>query len=62
MSYNPVLGAAGHAVAALFRRDPRTQLKDDLLRLKTAIETGIPARDAAVPRAEPPAEERAQLE
>jgi uncharacterized membrane protein len=62
MSYNPVLGAAGHAVAALFRRDPRHQLNDDLMRLKSAIETGQPARDAAAARTGDSPEERAQLE
>jgi uncharacterized membrane protein len=50
MSYNPVLGAAGHAVASALRRDPKQQLDDDLARLKTAIETGIPPHDAAAPR------------
>lgn len=50
MSYNPVLGAAGHAFAAALRRDPKQQLDDDLARLKTAIETGIPPHDAAAPR------------
>jgi uncharacterized membrane protein len=47
MSYNPVLGAAGHAIALLFRSDPQRQLNDDLVRLKTTIETGVPPRDAA---------------
>jgi uncharacterized membrane protein len=47
MSYNPILGAAGHAVAVAFGRDPKKQLDDDLARVKTAIETGIPAHDAA---------------
>ncbi|MFL5618151.1 MAG: SRPBCC family protein [Gemmatimonadaceae bacterium] len=47
MAYNPIAGAAGHLVAALFRRDPRRQLGDDLARLKTTIESGIPPRDAA---------------
>lgn len=50
MSYNPVLGAAGHAVALALRRDPKQQLDDDLARLKAAIETGIPPHDAAAPR------------
>jgi uncharacterized membrane protein len=50
MSYNPVLGAAGHAIATLFRKDPKRQLDDDLARLKTTIETGIPPHDAASPR------------
>ncbi len=47
MSYNPILGAAGHAVALAFGRDPKQQLDDDLARLKTAIETGTPPHDAA---------------
>lgn len=47
MSYNPVAGAMGHAVASLFRRDPAHQLADDLARLKTTIETGRPPHDAA---------------
>jgi uncharacterized membrane protein len=50
MSYNPILGAAGHAVAMAFGRDPKKQLDDDLARVKTAIETGIPAHDAAARR------------
>lgn len=47
LSYNPIAGAAGHAVARLFRRDPKHQLEDDLARLKTTIETGRPPHDAA---------------
>ncbi|MFL5635440.1 MAG: SRPBCC family protein [Gemmatimonadaceae bacterium] len=50
MSYNPILGAAGHAVAVAFGRDPKKQLDDDLARVKTAIETGVPAHDAAANR------------
>jgi uncharacterized membrane protein len=49
MSYNPPAGAAGHAIAVLFRADPKKQMDDDLARLKTTIETGIPPRDAAQP-------------
>jgi uncharacterized membrane protein len=48
ISYMPIAGAAGHAVATLFRRDPKHQLEDDLARLKTTIETGQPPQDAAV--------------
>ena len=48
MSYNPVFGAAGHAIATLFRKDPKHQLDDDLARLKTTIETGVPPHDAAL--------------
>ncbi|MGQ0537840.1 MAG: SRPBCC family protein [Gemmatimonadaceae bacterium] len=49
LSYNPPAGSVGHAVAALFRRDPKRQMDDDLARLKTVIEDGKAPRDAAVP-------------
>jgi uncharacterized membrane protein len=42
LSYNPVAGAVGHAVAALFRADPKHKLHGDLQRLKTLVETDIP--------------------
>lgn len=38
--YAPPAGMLGHAVAALFRRDPRHELDDDLARLKSLIEFG----------------------
>jgi uncharacterized membrane protein len=47
MSYNPVAGALGHAVAAIFCADPRTEMDQDLARMKTMIETGRPPHDAA---------------
>jgi uncharacterized membrane protein len=40
VTYNPPLGAIGHAVAALFGSDPKKQLDDDLLRLKSLVEQG----------------------
>jgi uncharacterized membrane protein len=40
LSYNPPLGALGHAVAALLGADPKRQLDDDLLRLKSLVERG----------------------
>jgi len=40
LSYNPPLGALGHAVAALLGADPEQQLDDDLLRLKSLVERG----------------------
>jgi uncharacterized membrane protein len=52
MSYNPPAGAVGHAVATILGRDPKHQMDDDLARLKTTIETGIPPRDAAQPAVE----------
>ena len=45
----PPAGALGTAVAALFRRDPRHQLADDLVRAKTFLETGHRSRDARRP-------------
>jgi uncharacterized membrane protein len=47
MSYNPPAGAAGHVVASLFGADPKTEMDEDLMRLKAFFETGRPARDAA---------------
>jgi uncharacterized membrane protein len=40
MTYNPVVGQLGHAVAAMFGVDARKSLDDDLLRLKSLIEQG----------------------
>lgn len=47
LSYNPVGGAAGHLVATLLGANPKKQLDEDLLRMKTLIETGSAPRDAA---------------
>jgi uncharacterized membrane protein len=47
MSYSPPAGALGHAVAKLFSADAKTELDEDLMRLKTTVETGRVARDAA---------------
>jgi uncharacterized membrane protein len=48
MTYNPIAGALGHAIASLFARDPKRQMDDDLARFKTTMETGRPPHDAAV--------------
>jgi uncharacterized membrane protein len=48
MRYVPPAGVVGHAVASLFGADPKTELDEDLLRAKSYLETGKPARDAAV--------------
>jgi uncharacterized membrane protein len=40
LSYVPPAGAFGHAVAALFGADPKSEMDADLLRMKTMIETG----------------------
>jgi uncharacterized membrane protein len=49
LSYNPPAGAVGAAVAWLTGADPKRQLDEDLVRMKTFIETGRPAHDAAEP-------------
>jgi uncharacterized membrane protein/osmotically-inducible protein OsmY len=49
MSYNPPGGWLGHGIAATFGVDPKHSLDADLARLKTLLETGRPARDAAQP-------------
>ena len=47
LSYNPPAGAIGHAVAALFGADPKTEIDQDLARMKTMIETAHLPHDAA---------------
>jgi len=47
MHYNPPGGAIAHAVARLLKSDPKAKLDDDLVRMKTFLETGKPARDSA---------------
>jgi uncharacterized membrane protein len=52
MTYTPPAGVLGYLAAKVFGADPKTELEEDLVRLKTFIETGVPAHDAAR-RAEP---------
>lgn len=40
MCYRPPANAIGHAAAAIFAKDPRHQIDDDLLRFKSFMETG----------------------
>lgn len=40
LSYAPPLGALGHSLAKAFGTDPKHQLDDDLLRLKSILERG----------------------
>jgi uncharacterized membrane protein len=47
LSYEPPGGAVGHSLAWLVGADPKRQMDDDLVRMKTLIETGVPPRDAA---------------
>ncbi|HWP45490.1 MAG TPA: SRPBCC family protein [Blastocatellia bacterium] len=51
LSYNPPGGAMGHTVASLFGSYPKREMDEDLMRMKTFIETGTPPRDAAKPQA-----------
>jgi uncharacterized membrane protein len=46
LSYNPPGGALGHAVAVLFGADPKSEMDQNLLRLKTLIETGSARMEA----------------
>jgi uncharacterized membrane protein len=48
MSYNPPAGAVGHALAVLFGADSKSLVDDNLVRMKSLIETGKQPRDAAV--------------
>jgi uncharacterized membrane protein len=47
MNYQPKGGKLGHFVAGLFNRDPKSEMDDDLLRMKTYIEKNKLPRDAA---------------
>lgn len=47
MSYSPPAGVFGHVVAKLFGADPKTELDEDVLRMKTFLETGKAPRGAA---------------
>jgi uncharacterized membrane protein len=47
ITYNPPAGILGHLLARWFGVDPKTKLDEDLARLKTFFDTGVPARDAA---------------
>ena len=49
LSYNPPAGAIGHAVAKLFGADPKSEMDQDLMRMKSMLETGQFPHDAAQP-------------
>ncbi|HET9576763.1 MAG TPA: SRPBCC family protein [Usitatibacter sp.] len=51
LRYAPMGGVIGHAVAKAFGVDPLSEMNDDLLRIKSLIETGRPPRDSAAMRA-----------
>jgi uncharacterized membrane protein/CBS domain-containing protein/uncharacterized protein YwbE len=52
MNYQPLAGTFGHFIAALFSRDPKSELDDDFLRLKAYVEKGRFPHDAAALAAE----------
>jgi uncharacterized membrane protein len=47
LSYNPPVGAIGHVVAMLFGSDPKREMDQDLMRMKSFIETGVQPHDIA---------------
>jgi uncharacterized membrane protein len=47
MCYNPPAGAIGDWIAGILGSDPKSRLDEDLVRMKTLIETGRPPHDAA---------------
>jgi uncharacterized membrane protein len=50
ISYNPPAGVIGHAIARAFGADPKSEMDQDLMRMKTLLETGEAPHDAAVNR------------
>lgn len=54
MSYSPPGGATGNVVSSMLGANPRKEMEDDLNRLKTTIETGVPPHDAAARRESQP--------
>jgi uncharacterized membrane protein len=47
LSYNPPVGAAGHAIATALGADPKSEMDADLMRMKSMLETGALPHDAA---------------
>ncbi len=60
LSYNPPAGAIGHAIAKAFGADPKSEMDQDLMRMKSMIETGSIPHDAAkkIDESTPAGEER----
>ncbi|MFZ5511817.1 MAG: SRPBCC family protein [Pseudomonadota bacterium] len=52
MDYAPAAGVVGHGVTRLFGKDAKTEMDEDLMRLKSFLETGVPPHDA-VPQPRP---------
>jgi uncharacterized membrane protein len=55
ITYNPPAGAIGHGTAVLLGTDAKTLLEEDLIRIKTFLDTGKVSRDVqeAMPNMEP---------
>jgi uncharacterized membrane protein len=51
LTYNPAIGGVGHIVASLFGADPKSRMDEDLVCMKSFIETGKVPSDAAWQRA-----------
>lgn len=49
MSYSPPAGALGHAATSLFNGNPKQQMEEDLIRMKTFIESGMQPQSAVQP-------------
>ncbi|WP_019140560.1 SRPBCC family protein [Noviherbaspirillum massiliense] len=49
MIYSPPAGVVGHAIASLFNGNPKRQMDEDLMRMKSFIESGAQPRGAAQP-------------
>jgi uncharacterized membrane protein len=47
LTYSPPAGVAGHAVATLFRTDPKSAMDEDLVRFKSLLEDGTTRADGA---------------
>jgi len=50
LRYAPPGGVVGHVVAKAFGTDPKTAMDEDLVRLRSLVETGKPPRDSAAMR------------
>ena len=48
LTYNPGAGGLGHVAASVFGADPKSEMDEDLVRMKTFIETGKTPSDAAM--------------
>jgi uncharacterized membrane protein len=48
IKYDPPGGVIGHAVAKVFGTDPKSEMDDDLAKLKSLVETGQLPRGTAL--------------